>query len=416
MKIPTERRMQGKIGRHFFVLGIVLAMLSPLAGCGPGIGEDEGGAGASPAKAGSGQPHLATGPAGEIVLSWLEAQGDGHELRFATFDGDSWSAASTVAIGVDWFVNWADYPSVEPVSEKLWLAHWLVKQPNSAFAYDVFFAVSNDSGTNWSAEKKLHADDSAAEHGFVSFFADGRTAGAIWLDGRQLAQREAPGMSLQSALIAEDGALIDEQLVDPLACDCCQTDVALGADGPIIVYRDRTPDEIRDIAVLRKVQGDWQQPQVVAVDDWLITGCPINGPAIAAADSAVAVAWYTAANEQPLIRLARSLDSGGSFADAVTVSADRPLGRVDVVVLEEGQAVVSWMARTEDGAASFNVRRAGLDGTLGPTVQIARMAPNRPAGFPQMVRSGDALLFAWTDVSKRESIVRTASVRLSALE
>ena len=100
----------------------------------------------------------------------------------------------------------------------------------------------------------------------------------------------------------------------------------------------------------------------------------------------------------------------------MTVSADRPLGRVDVVVLEEGQAVVSWMARTEDGAASFNVRRAGLDGTLGPTVQIARMAPNRPAGFPQMVRSGDALLFAWTDVSKRESIVRTASVRLSALE
>lgn len=410
--ILTEAPRLGVLGRQL----IVLALLSTLWTCGRSVGQEGVGTVVSPARAGSAQPHLAKSPAGEIVLSWLEARGDEHELRFATFDGGAFSGAITVASGGNWFANWADFPSVEPVSDQQWLAHWLVRQADSAFAYDVFIASSNDSGEHWSEPVKLHTDDSAAEHGFVSLFADGRAARAVWLDGRPLADRAAAGMSLRSAVITGDGAISDEQGVDPLACDCCQTDVAAGPDGPLVVYRDRTLDEIRDIALVARVGGEWSKPQPVAGDGWRIAGCPINGPAIAAIDSQVVVAWYTAANDQPLIRFARSLDAGSSFAPAVVVSADRPLGRVDVVVLEDGQAAVSWMARTADGAASFNVRRIGPAGELGPIVQIARMAPSRPSGFPQMVRANDVLLFAWTDVSKRESMVRTATVRLRELE
>jgi len=395
---------------------IGLLWLSFLIGCEPGVGQDGIETVESPARVGSAQPHLTKSPTGEIVLSWLAVRGEAHELRFAIFEDSAWSGATTVASGRNWFVNWADFPSVEPVSDQQWLAHWLVRQANSAFAYDVFIASSTDSGEHWSEPVKLHTDDSAAEHGFVSLFADGRAAGAVWLDGRPLADRAAAGMSLRSAVITGDGTISDEQGVDPLACDCCQTDVAAGPDGPLVVYRDRTLDEIRDIALVARVGGEWSKPQPVAGDGWRIAGCPINGPAIAAIDSQVVVAWYTAANDQPLIRFARSLDAGSSFAPAVVVSADQPLGRVDVVVLEDGQAAVSWMARTADGAASFNVRRVGPAGELGPTVQIARMAPSRPSGFPQMVRANDILLFAWTDVSKRESMVRTATVSLRELE
>ncbi|MEE8079323.1 MAG: hypothetical protein V3T18_10030, partial [Pseudomonadales bacterium] len=176
-----------------------------------------------------------------------------------------------------------------------------------------------------------------------------------------------------------------------------------------------TESEIRDISVVRSIDDEWQQAVPVADDDWLITGCPVNGPAVAVGDGAVVVAWYTATHDFPLVRLARSNDAGASFAAPIDVATEEPLGRVDVVVLSEGGSAVSWMSRSEDGWASLNVRRVGAEGELGSIIQVARMAPNRPSGFPQMVRSEDRLVFAWTDVSGVEPVVRTAFVDLGPL-
>ena len=46
------------------------------------------------------------------------------------------------------------------------------------------------------------------------------------------------------------------------------------------VYRDRTEAEIRDIAIVRLVDGIWSDPALVSADGWEIAGCPVNGPAI----------------------------------------------------------------------------------------------------------------------------------------
>ena len=47
-----------------------------------------------------------------------------------------------------------------------------------------------------------------------------------------------------------DGALqrSGESEIDASTCDCCGTDAALTDTGPLLVYRDRTKDEIRDIS------------------------------------------------------------------------------------------------------------------------------------------------------------------------
>src|SRR5512139_3541691 len=78
-----------------------------------------------PAGPGSRYPHLA-GNDGQVAMSWLQAlpQG-GFALQHARWTDGAWGPAATVASGDDWFVNWADFPSVVPVNATTWAAHWL---------------------------------------------------------------------------------------------------------------------------------------------------------------------------------------------------------------------------------------------------------------------------------------------------
>jgi len=378
---------------------------------------------ASPARPGSAEPHLARTDDGAIVLSWLEPGGAGVALRHATLDGDGWRAPRTVAHGDDWFVNWADFPSVVPIRGARWAAHWLVRQPAGGYAYDVAIAVSEDAGTTWTAPVTPHDDGTPTEHGFVSLFPAHDGVGAIWLDGRRLAGGHAAhdggtagvGTELRSATLVGD-AVTASTVLDALVCDCCQTDVAMGAHGPIVAYRDRSVDEVRDISVARVVGAVWQPGVAVARDGWKIDGCPVNGPAISADGANVAVAWYTAAGDVPRVRLARSTDAAASFGQAFDVDATNVIGRVDVELVDDGGAVVSWLRTADGDAADLLLRRVSASGELGATIAIARTGAARPSGFPQMVRAGDALVLAWTDTSVQPSEVRTARVAIATLD
>ena len=378
----------------------------------------------SPAGAGSAEPHLAQGPDGKVVLNWLARERDGYALRYAELDGSTWRPAQTVARGKDWFVNWADFPSVTPVTQSLWAAHWLAKRPGGTYAYDVAIAISQDGGKSWSDSLTPHTDDTRTEHGFVSLFPWQAGVGALWLDGRNMVEdgqdageaHTRAGMTLRAAVITADGAIVSDQLVDDLVCDCCQTDVAVGADGPIAVYRNRTTEEHRDIYVSRAIDGRWEKGRPVANDNWKISGCPVNGPAIAADQANVAVAWFTAADDTSRVRIARSNDSAKSFSAAVDIDVDSPIGRVDIVLLKSGNAVVSWLRSGADRQSEFCLRQVSAAGELGPVHVIARTSETRSSSFPQMLRSGDDLVLAWTDyLADDVSTVRTALVDVAAL-
>ena len=372
---------------------------------------------AGPAE-GSAQPHLASGPGNSVVLSWLEPAGEGIALRYSTFDGHSWTSPTSVAAGDNWFINWADFPSVSPINDTTWAAHWLVKKPGSVYSYDVYASISDDAGGTWNKPFVVHNDNTATEHGFVSLFPWQGEVGVLWLDGRNTQPGDghdshAGGMTLRSARFSDSGVAAERVEVDGLICDCCSTDIALTANGPVAVYRDRTPEEIRDISVSRLVDGEWSRGTPVADDGWEISGCPVNGPAIDANGELASVAWFTAAKDQPAVRVASSSDSGASFAAPVDIDLDSPLGRVDIVQLADGSSIVSWLATGDERTATITVRHVGADGSLGDAIAVSSTDEGRASGFPQMIRSGDNLLFAWTDVSGDDSQVRTRLVPIS---
>ena len=397
-----------------------------LAGCDPGTEQQADSAVRmlpSPASAGASLPRLSAAPDGEIWLSWVEPRGGGdHVLLFSISQDDGWSAPSTVVKGSNWFVNWADFPSVVPLGGNRATAHWLAKRPGGVYAYDVAMVVSSDGGNTWSEKLTPHTDGTATEHGFVSLFPVGKEIGAVWLDGRNMAEAgdvtdaehgHGGGMTLRFGQLDMSGTIVGESLLDELTCDCCQTGAAVTENGPVIVYRDRTTGEIRDIYVTARRDGSWSEPVPVAKDSWEIAACPVNGPAIEAAGNNVVVAWFTGAQDQPMVRVAFSDDGGVSFGDPIDIDSGRVLGRVGVVLLDDGSAVASWMATKDQDVARIQYRRVGPDGGVGPSRLVAEVSGARSSGLPQMRKGGDGLIFAWT-VPGEPSQVQTATVELFA--
>jgi hypothetical protein len=400
-------------------------LLVAAVACSPGDGDDRSLAIrapdtlASPAAPGSGEPNLAKGPDERVYLSWLEPAGDtAHALRFATLEGERWSTARTIAQGSNFFVNWADFPSIVAGPGDRLAAHWLQRSDTARYAYGVRVAQSFDGGVAWTPPIIPHRDGSPTEHGFVSLFAAGDSLGAIWLDGRNFAgagEGIHPNMMLMTTTVAGNGSTGTERVLDERVCDCCQTSLAIAASGPVLVYRDRSPDEIRDISIIRWIDSGWTRPAPVHPDHWKIDHCPVNGPAIAADGEHVAVAWFTSAGDSGRVFLAQSGDGGATFDAPVRIDEGNPVGRVDVVARGRGGAIVSWMEFTAGRQAEVRVRSVNRRGLRGESTVIARSSGERASGFPQMVVARDYLIFAWTEGGSPPR-VRVARTHLGDLD
>lgn len=353
----------------------------------------------APAPAESGQPHLHAGENGTVWMSWVESTGeDEHALRYATVDDTSWTEPQTVARGADWFVNWADVPSLRPLPSGRLAAHYLQSNGPGPLAYAVRIVQTDGAGT-WQSAVTPHDDGTETEHGFVSLlpWPEDRLL-AVWLDGRKMEDRDGHGgeMTLRGAVLDSTGTVTQRALLDDRTCECCPT-TAVRTDGEALVaYRDRSDKEIRNIQLVRFDGQSWSEPTLLHDDGWRIEGCPVNGPALAAEGDRVAAAWYTAPEGVPRVKVAFSTDGGQQFSEPIVVAEGTPTGRVDVVWLEDGHAAVSWLGKA-NGAAALRVRAVDPGETAGTSVVMAQLSSaSRGVGMPRLVRSGQHLYAAWT--------------------
>lgn len=369
----------------------------------------------SPAGPGSGQPRLEPTASG-VLMTWLEPDGSGdHVFYLDRWVEGGWEGRRPVARGPDFFVNWADLPGVVPVGEDLLAAHWLVRGPEGGYDYGIRVAFSEDDGATWSEPWIPHEDRSPTEHGFVSAVPlGGRSMGLVWLDGRDFAGDDhgpdGPEMSLRFRTAGPGTEPGPERLVDDRVCDCCQTDLAATDRGLLLVYRDRSGEEVRDISRALLRDGRWSDPAPVHRDGWVFPACPVNGPAVSARGSRAAVAWFTGAGEEGRVRVAWSEDGGETFGAPVRVDEGDPAGRVDLTLLDDGSALVTWLER-RNGRAHVRIRQVWADGRAAPPASVGGATGNRSSGFPRMAPDGSGgVLFAWTDDTGGEGRVRVARI------
>ncbi len=356
----------------------------------------------NPAVVGSASPGLTVSPSGTVYLSWQERNPDSTlVLRYVTRGATdkTWSAVHDVNTGRNMLASATDVPSVHELPNGGLVAVW--RGSHGEAGYDIVMAHSEDQGGTWSAPKAPHSDVTPTEHGFVSWLQLGDSTGMVFLDGRLNADKDKAkhATQLTVAMFDKMNNTGKEFVIDPLICDCCHTSSAVVPGGAVVVYRNRTEGEIRDISVIRIADNKWRAPVSVHDDNWNISGCPVNGPSVSAIGENVAVAWFTAANDSARVRVAFSSDTTNTFGAPIEVNEGFPDGKVGVVLKNSNEAIVSWIER-RDKMAVLRARVIHRDGTRGAVQDVADLGEDKRAGgAPKLVKAGGKILIAWTDAT-----------------
>jgi hypothetical protein len=366
------------------------------------------------AERGSNGPQLTVSKKG-VLVSWLESGDEGATLKFAERAASGWTPAVKVASGEDWFVTDADTPSVLRLSNGTLVADWMQASSEEFEASNLRLTYSKDDGKTWAKSFLPHHDGTITQHAFATLFErpDG-ALGLVWLDGRlTVKDREKGPMTIRYGAYDAQWKQTSDRALDTKVCDCCTTSVAMTTDGPIVVYRDRTDNEVRDIYVTRNEKGVWTPGKAVHSDGWRIEACPINGPAVSARGRDVVVAWFAAPNDQGRAYAAFSNDAGRTFGNPVRLDDAASLGKVDIEMLDDGSAVATWVEFANQ-RSSFRLRRVDRSGTKSAPVTIAGATGGRIGGVPRLVRAGNELVFAWVETPESGGVgtVKTAVAAL----
>ena len=181
----------------------------------------------APSGPNSSGPQLSASDRG-IILSWVERAGAMADLKFAERTSAGWSEPTTVASGNNWFLSYADPPTVLRRPGGTLVANWLISTNPYYEGNDLQVSYSQDNGKTWARPFVPHHDGTEQQHAFASFFElPGNSLGVSWLDGRDTQPSDAnPNggpMALRYAAYDAQWKRTAEGVIDQQACECCST-------------------------------------------------------------------------------------------------------------------------------------------------------------------------------------------------
>ena len=335
-------------------------------------------------------------------MIWYE--GDKH-IVMSEFTGEKWTPKDTVVSSELFFKNWADLPQIYYVGSDTIALSWLEMSGKRTYDYDIKVAMSVDRGKTWSDPVIPHRDGIKGEHGFVSFFKYLGETGIIWLDSRAMMNSDhnsSPGgMRLYASTIDPNGNLGPEIMLDDMVCECCPTSAVNTIEGPLIAYRDRSINDVRNIKLA--FVNDTRSQYSINEDMWVIPGCPVNGPKMAVNGDKIAIVWYTAPNNEPKVNMAFSQDGGISFGDPIKIDNGYAIGRVDVLWLEKKSVMVSWLEEKSDNGELILKSLNAENGSISFQTSFP-INSGRGSGYPKLAKTDDQIFITWTKTGKKTEI------------
>lgn len=294
---------------------------------------------------------------------------------------------------------------------------------------------SEDGGRTFSTAVPLPGSDAPGNRGWESVAARGDgSAVALWLDHRELAtgahatvpmnhaehQHLAAGGSksdgvaraqLSKLFFASLGTSGSARAIAAGVCYCCKTAVATDETGAIYAaWRQVYDGNVRDIAFSKSADGGRTFTSSVRVsdDNWVLDGCPENGPAIAV-DSGrrIHVAWPTlvpgaAAGSDPTLALFYATSGDGRrFSAREQVPTEGVPRHAQVAIDRSGQVVLGWDEQAP------GVRRIALARRVGGSPGFTRQAIDSAAAtYPAIAAADDGVIVAWTSGGREQSVIR----------
>lgn len=328
-----------------------------------------------------------------FALSWIERNTDGEaRLQMATWNGSEFDEIRLIAKSKGMFANWADIPSlVEAPSGDLY-AHWLNRIGNETYAYGIQIERSIDHGKSWQSLGWLHNDTSATEHGFVSLIPENRHVRAFWLDGRQM--KKPTGKMMLRTAILDGNEIKSENMLDDDVCTCCPTGAIQLPGGSAVVYRDRLPQEIRDISLVHLKNDAWSKPSRIQKDNWVMPGCPVNGPSIATNGNIIAVSRFTVIKNKAKIILRLFKDGQTESGKEIILDENIPVGRCTTVCSKD--AVYNIWIGVDKKQTVLRMAEVSLSGKIKRKITLVPIDKDRSSGMPRAIFSNNYLWVSWT--------------------
>jgi hypothetical protein len=309
---------------------------------------------------------------------------------------------------------------------------WTAK---SASGTRLVSARSTDGGESFGPAAPVPGSDASGNRGWESaaVTADGDVV-AVWVDHREVPTRtgDATGTGHQRGAThplspgegvarAQFSQIFFASLNQPGSaraiargvCYCCKTSVATSVDGTVVAaWRHVYPGNIRDIALATSSDGGrtFAPPVRVSEDNWVLDGCPENGPAVAIDHAnAIHVVWPTlipgsaGADATMALFYATSKD-GQRFTTRQQIPTEGVPRHPQIAIGPAGTITVVW-----DEQLKGERRIVVATGTSGAknSVHFVRQLVSDEAGtYPAVTSLTDAAIVTWTSGTTGDSVLR----------
>jgi hypothetical protein len=300
-------------------------------------------------------------------------------------------------------------------------------------------ARSDNGGKSFGKTISLPGGDAAGNRGWENAAADrsGRVY-AVWLDHRELASQDGAvaashhdhaamanakpdgvAMAQRSKLYlgSADGAIAPHAITGGV-CYCCKTALATSVDGGVFAaWRHVYPGNIRDIAFTASHDGGktFSSPLRVSEDQWVLEGCPDDGPAMAVdAQHRIHIVWPTlitegaggqAANagksETIALFYAMSVD-GRTFTPRQRIPTEGMPHHPQIAIGGDGALTVAW-DEGANGKRRATVAQTTVDAAA--TGKFTRTVLADAAVYPVITATADGTVAAWTSASGPASVI-----------
>jgi hypothetical protein len=235
------------------------------------------------------------------VICWCEKDGSGKIFFYISFfDAKKNTFDTTINVRIEQNAIFMEegMPKVAVKSDGTVIAVYETNAPTkeNGWAGFVHYIRSFDKGKTWTQPLCVHQDTASGKtHSYAAIarLSDGEI-GACWLD-ESLGDAKQ-GRAIKFAKTNGRNGFENEILIDSFACQCCRTAISSDKKGNVsILFRDILPGSVRDIAVSTSSDNGKAFSHAVSFsnDDWVISGCPEDGPSVVNEDDNTYATWFT---------------------------------------------------------------------------------------------------------------------------
>ncbi|HTN08308.1 sialidase family protein [Agriterribacter sp.] len=364
-------------------------------------------------------PYLTKDNNNNIVLSWIKKTGTAASVfcyAVSIDEGKTFGSPVDIPGSQDVQPHGENMPKVifKPSGEII--AVWGAANPNPQNAYSglVYYAQSFNNGKTWTKPVRLTKDTASFDQRYFDVaLLPGGEAGIVWLDNRKRSEKEGSG--LYYALTKGNNGFEEERLISEPCCQCCRTDLFIDkAQNIHVLYRAIINDSIRDMVHIMSADDghSFSSPKRISADNWVISGCPHTGPAMAENKKGLHFTWFSGGTGAGIF-YNNALNNEQSFSTRNSVSG-KYSKHCQITSLANDDIVIVWNESFQQGE-SFS-SRIGMErrNAGGYPVNKAYITPeNSNASFPVIYPiNANKALIAYTERIKDNEYVAFKQVML----